>query len=314
MFWSPEQGLAQGLREQSHEVVECGHAEFGSLAIGRRFDVVHMHHVGRANLGAWRVRSRGTTLAFTLHAGRPPQGLKAKGAYRTMSALASCIIALGPREKLMWPRRLQSKVFVVPNALNTALFSGVSLRRTLGPTVRLLFVGSLVRVKRVDVILSAVATLRHQGLDVELTVLSHNRVHEGLLRDMALSLGIQSNLSWARANSRDDLVNHYCSANLLVLASESEGRPSVVSEALMTGLPVVAPDVGEISGQVRSAGIVYALSDGGGLASAIASAIDAYSVLSEAAVDVGRLESQLCNPASVAAAHVDAYSRAAHVS
>jgi glycosyltransferase involved in cell wall biosynthesis len=77
----------------------------------------------------------------------------------------------------------------------------------------------------------------------------------------------------------------YGGAHLLVLPSRPpEALPSVVTEALLTGLPVLASRVGGVPTQVRDAGLLVSTSDSESLVPAIEKMIADYPAFAERAV------------------------------
>jgi glycosyltransferase involved in cell wall biosynthesis len=59
------------------------------------------------------------------------------------------------------------------------------------------------------------------------------------LRKRIQSLGLESDIALAGYLSRSDLTDEYRAASLFVLPSWSEGFPTVLSEAMDAGLPIV---------------------------------------------------------------------------
>lgn len=101
---------------------------------------------------------------------------------------------------------------------------------------RLLCVARLVRHKRVDDVLAAVAILRRIHPNLRLIVLGEGpqRVH---LDDLATGLGITSNVTFA--GESHDPGAYLDWADILVHASTYEGYPRVFAEAIAKGTPIV---------------------------------------------------------------------------
>jgi glycosyltransferase involved in cell wall biosynthesis len=68
-------------------------------------------------------------------------------------------------------------------------------------------------------------------------------VYRESLVSLADSLGLRASVIWA--GERTDMAAVYNALDLLVSSSVSEGMPNVVAEAMATGLPCVATDVGD---------------------------------------------------------------------
>lgn len=131
-----------------------------------------------------------------------------------------------------------SQVACIHNGIDTDRF--VFRRRTDNTHFRLLMVGTLGSVKRVDLGLKALAGLVRQINDVSLEI-----VGEGPLRDslqqLIESYGLEK---YAKLlGRREDVTALMAKADVFWHMSESEGLPLAVLEAMSTGLPVVGHDV-----------------------------------------------------------------------
>jgi glycosyltransferase involved in cell wall biosynthesis len=103
------------------------------------------------------------------------------------------------------------------------------------------YVGRLVAHKRVDRIVEAVATVEGARLEI---------IGEGpeadRLTDLAGALEVEDRVALRGAVGHDDVIGTLSRAAALVLASDYEGLPHVVLEALACGTPVVSPPVGGV--------------------------------------------------------------------
>lgn len=70
--------------------------------------------------------------------------------------------------------------------------------------------------------------------------------HEQHLRDLALRLGVADRVRFLGVLAQAELRSLYSAVDVLVLASEREGWPNVLLEAMACGTPVVAGNVGGI--------------------------------------------------------------------
>lgn len=104
-----------------------------------------------------------------------------------------------------------------------------------GSRPRVLAVGNLNPVKNYPLLLEAFAKLRPAS--AHLMVLGHGR-EEARLRALALQLSISDRVTFAGFHK--DPSAFYATADVFTLASDSEGLPTVLIEALSFGVPVVS--------------------------------------------------------------------------
>lgn len=108
----------------------------------------------------------------------------------------------------------------------------------------MLSVSHLVPRKGVDILLRAHALLRAEGLTDLCFIIVGQGGEEGdceaRLRALAAELGIANQIVWAGAVLNTDLHTWYSCADVFCLASEKEGWPNVILEAMACATPVVA--------------------------------------------------------------------------
>lgn len=134
------------------------------------------------------------------------------------------------------------EVYVVPNGVDLEAFSPAPFPT--GKAPQMLAVGSLLPLKRWDVLLEAVAHLKKGGVRGELKVAGDGPEQERL-KELAGNLGIKDRVQWLGRSS--DLPSLLGQSYFLVHSSDSEGMPNVVSEAMACGRAVVATDAGDTS-------------------------------------------------------------------
>jgi glycosyltransferase involved in cell wall biosynthesis len=115
--------------------------------------------------------------------------------------------------------------------------------------VLLTFVGRLVAIKRVDVLLRAVARARELGAPVRLAVVGDGGERKTLAR-LAVELGIAGHVVFA--GYRADMVAVASATDLAVLSSDNEGTPVWLIEAAAAGAPAAAVSVGGVPDVVTS--------------------------------------------------------------
>jgi len=126
----------------------------------------------------------------------------------------------------------------------------------------LLFSGRLVRVKRLDLLIDAFATLAGERPDWDLLIVGGGESEYSLRQRVPNEL--QSRVKWTGFLEQDKLKLAYHAADVLVLPSDREPWGVVVQEAMAAGLPVVASDcVGATHELVRgtNAGRIFPVGD-----------------------------------------------------
>jgi glycosyltransferase involved in cell wall biosynthesis len=129
----------------------------------------------------------------------------------------------------------------LPNAVDATLLT--ESQRQPGKPVRLLTVGSLVPVKRLDRFLRTISRVsRRASIPVEGIIVGEGPLRAAL-ESQARELGIdKGNVRFCGKAS--DPGAWYRDADILLLTSDREGTPNVVLEAMAFGLPIVATRVG----------------------------------------------------------------------
>jgi glycosyltransferase involved in cell wall biosynthesis len=270
---TPETVLSAGLRARGHDVVEQPHAPPYAI---KGFDLVHVHHLAD---GALEVASASPSLpfAFTSHWLRHERVTRRLAA-RYIFARAGAVVALSETEAA-WQRDecrgVAARQHVIPNGIDetTFRFSAPQAPRR-GAPWRLLFVGQLAAFKGVDILLRALALLT-DTVSTRLELAYQVDAEEANLRSQAERLGL-TDVHFLGARSPVELAEDYARAHVFVLPSYGEALPSVISEAMFVGRPVIATDVGGVREQVRDFGQIVAPGDPWALAAALRTIIDDY--------------------------------------
>lgn len=252
---TPETTLEAGLRGAGHQVTTLGH--YGQLDFSA-FDLVHVHHLSYGALRLACDRSA-TPFVFTVHDasqlnGASP-GFVRDRALRFILARADRVVSLSRREAAFRLERqglAPEQSAVLPNGIEASRFTPVRRNGAGHQTPwQLLFAGQLIPLKGCDLLLRALARL---DLPTELTLVYQTAELESELRALAASLGIAARVHFRGRLDPGELAALYQRSDLLVLPSATEALPSVLTEAMLSGLPFVATDVGGIPEQTAGFG------------------------------------------------------------
>jgi glycosyltransferase involved in cell wall biosynthesis len=108
-----------------------------------------------------------------------------------------------------------------------------------------LFVGRLSRAKNVHILLNALSRLRAEGVFCTATVAGEGP-ELAVLKRLSQDLGLSDSVEFAGGISSDRVIDLLTRSGILVLASQTEGWPKAIVEAMAFGLVVVGSDVGLI--------------------------------------------------------------------
>lgn len=256
---TPETVLAAGLSARGVHVTTVGHRSF---IPDERYHVVHVHHLGRAAL--WMATATTTArFVYTAHhdpalldPARPGGRLRARiRATAMIAARADAVVALSGIERETLRLHLgcpSEKLHVIPNGIPAQTFHPAAHHPALLPTrrARVLYVGQLIELKGVDVLLRALTQVE----DAELLLVYQDATLEATFRALAAELHVGDRVQFLGIRSAAQLAELYRQVDLFVLPSRSEALPSVISEAMLSGLPVVASAVGGIPEQIGEYG------------------------------------------------------------
>ena len=151
-----------------------------------------------------------------------------------------------------------SKLSVVYDGVDGELFKPADAeraRRKLGLAVRgriILYVGNLTRIKGPGVLVEALSGLEASSDEPVHLVMVGQGPLAGALRAQVGRLGLHDRVTFAGARPHEEIPDWMSAADVLCLSSLDEGLPNVVLEALASGRPVVASDVGGLSEVIHS--------------------------------------------------------------
>jgi glycosyltransferase involved in cell wall biosynthesis len=257
LTWTLLEGSGVALHPiESHREPRPGDARSWAtlVRLAGRADVIHVHSAKAGFLGrlAAATRGRRRDCVFTPHGWSwwAAEGVEAR-LYLNLERLAAhwcrTIVALSADER---DAGLAARVGdpgqyrVIPNGVPLERFA-LPRRPVRG---RILMVGRLAPPKRPDLAIRALASVREQVPDAELHI-----VGDGPLRTeaeaLAAGLGIAGAVRFL--GTREDVPELLAEAECALLASDYEGSPLAVVEAMAASVAVVATKVGGVGELVR---------------------------------------------------------------
>lgn len=143
----------------------------------------------------------------------------------------------------------RNRLWLIPNAVDTMRFHPAASAERSG-LFRILSIGRMDALKRFDLVLKATARLRRlTGIATRLVLAGDGPLRKTLERQAA-ELGLSDTVEFPGAVA--DTAPLYRQADVFVLASDREGTPNVVLEAMASGLAVVATAAGGIPGLIAN--------------------------------------------------------------
>ncbi len=138
---------------------------------------------------------------------------------------------------------IRARFQVVPNVVDTALFSPAARQRAAADRKGLLLVGQLVPIKGVPYLLHALAALRRTREDWHLDIVGDGDRRTEYER-LAAGLKLCDKVTFHGLASKPEVAEFMRRADVFVLPSLCETFSAPVAEALATGIPVVATRCG----------------------------------------------------------------------
>ena len=305
---TPETILEQGLRSRGHEVTTAGH---GQSPDWTRCDVIHVHHLGlgalRAACAPWEA-----AFVFTTHDPEAICGLPVtparRLAMRWVMSRADAVVALSATEAGFQQRTYPlaaARQVVISNGIDAENYAYVRRNEAGRNGVwRLLYVGQLIEMKRVDLLLRALSRLPDS---VEADLVYHNGALEQHLQELAARLGLERRVRFAGGKNPAELRELYHRADLLVHPSAGEALPSVLTEAMLCGTPVVATAIAGVPEQLAGYGVLVPPGCDEELARAIRQVLDHYEEYASKSEAASRYARQRFSIEQMVSRHLELY-------
>jgi glycosyltransferase involved in cell wall biosynthesis len=143
----------------------------------------------------------------------------------------------------------------------------------------ILFVGTVLPAKGVDVLLRAFAKLVAEHRELRLTLIGaqpDRRYMEGVVHQMVSNLALEAYVRFEGPKGSADVAAAMARARVLVLPTLMDTAPNVIVEAQVVGTPVIASNVGGVPDMIENGvtGLLVPPSDPEALAAALRRVLD----------------------------------------
>ncbi|MBA7491408.1 Alpha-maltose-1-phosphate synthase [subsurface metagenome] len=242
----PEFLLYDGLKKRGHEVFPFSTRDIPI----QKLDVFHCHHYSRI-LKYLSIMKR-YPLFFTPH---NPFIFSSNYTLRLLDRIAlkriDALIVLSELEKQVYVNRfgMSEKVHVIPNGLKVELYERPDKLKSRDKwniskdRLMILFVGQILPYKGLEYLFKAV-----ENLDVTLVIKSH--YSSSIISENILKQAPENTVLIREDLKQKDLSDLYHSCDIYAQPSLAEALPTVITEAMMCGKPILSTFVGGIPEQV----------------------------------------------------------------
>ncbi len=149
---------------------------------------------------------------------------------------------------------IQTRIEIVPGGFDSEKFKPATLNKEYD----LILVGRLSKVKRVEIFLEAIANLHKDHIDVTAVIVGDGP-DASILKERAQSLDILQSVHFAGWQS--NVHEWMAKSRIFALTSESEGLSQALIQGMMSGLPAVVTDIGDLSDLVKDGVNGYLIDD-----------------------------------------------------
>ena len=132
---------------------------------------------------------------------------------------------------------------IISNGVDTELFYPNKNKNATSSEVQLLFISRLMPQKGIDTLINACNVLNQRGItNYKLTIVGEGHL-KGLMFSLIEKYRIREKINYLGWKDLDELPDIYRKADIFILPSVMEGMPSVVLQAMASGLPIIASRV-----------------------------------------------------------------------
>ena len=218
-------------------------------ADGFRPDVVHAHYYLAGGMALRIARRRGVAALVSEHSSTFPAGtLGAFRLWRARRALGRAALVCpvsAHLERAIRAAGIEARFRIVPNTVDTDVFHPPAdrARRVAGDPIRLAFVAVIRPGKGLDELLRALARIDAPAWRLEVAGEGPAR---GDAERLAAELGLAHRVRFLGELPKVEVAELLRRSDLFVLPSHAETQGVVLIEAMASGLPVLATDVGGV--------------------------------------------------------------------
>jgi glycosyltransferase involved in cell wall biosynthesis len=247
--------------------------KLANLISVERVDLLHLHNMPGMFWGtlAGMLSGRRAPIVRTEHNPYMPETLPRlyRSLYPHFTKRAKRVICVSEAARRSFCTafpRLADRYIALPNGIRVQVYEKLPPRHEcraafhLAPGERLIgTVGRMSPVKNHRLLIEAFARVREQLPDTNLAIIGEGELRQKLA-DYAADLGVSEYVSLVKESRMIDYF--YGALDVFVLSSDSEGMPLTLLEALASGIPVVATEVGGIPEVVESGTTGYLVPKG----------------------------------------------------
>jgi len=170
---------------------------------------------------------------------------------------AGAVITLTEDMKKEMTKIYKRDISVIPNGLDIKKFNNLSkenIRRVMNISNDekiIIFVGRLHPVKGVEYLIEAMEHIRQNDVKTKLIIVGDGTERERLEK-LVKKFDLTKNVLFVGRISNEDIPKYMTLSDVLVLPSLKEGFPNILLEAMASGLPVIATNIGGISEIIKN--------------------------------------------------------------
>lgn len=216
-------------------------------------DIVHVHSSKAGVVGRLAARSLSIPVVFTAHGWAFTEGVSAKRqiVYRwietQLSKMSNKIITVSDYDKqLAITQGVASENTLITIHNGVPEMQTVEVHRTGTDTVKIIMVARFEKPKNQSAVIKALAEINAHNWHLEL-------VGDGPELSKCVSLAEQLNIAEkvTFSGACSNVAERLTASDIFVLISDWEGLPLTILEAMRSGLPVIASDVGGVAESIN---------------------------------------------------------------